>query len=586
MDVRDFSRLSVVLRLLVPALFVLALLAHGAAVHACDSPDHSGSQTDPMIKITSLPMEQNKDEVMAAISKDVSKATGINENFITYYWQTFDSIYCPGCEAVKIQKPMFVDLYVPGFMTEDERKSVMTSLAESIEKHTGYTRKDLFMHTHIAQKDQLFIMGGLVNNWKQVGGPDDSLDGDKATKGTPLREFLFKDPSFVFQSLWRFGLIASGASDLGEALTAVSMIRDGDHEDWYDAWNAMGEHTELQARTFADKGHRISAREAYKRASNYYRASGIFLSAVDPRLADSWQMNRDAFVEAAKLSEGEITPVRIPYEGATLQGYWLLPGGVQAKRPTLIIQTGLDGYVEDLYFIAATSALKRGYNCLIFEGPGQGEAIVKDKLPFRYDWEKVVTPVTDFALTLPGADPDKLGLIAYSMGGYLGSRALTREHRIAYGVVDGGVLSVFDGTMSKFPQEALTLFKDGEKNRDRINEIVTTAMDAEPDLDKFIKQMLWTFQADTPFDILHKLSMFDLKKEIGKIKAEMLVLASVDDQVAGSYEQSKLFYEALRSPKTYYEFGESEGAQFHCQLGAPMFSGEIILNWLDERMQQ
>ena len=59
-------------------------------------------------------------------------------------------------------------------------------------------------------------------------------------QGQPLDRFLFKDPAFVFQSLWRFGLIASGGADLGEALTAVSHIRDGNREDWYAAWSAMG----------------------------------------------------------------------------------------------------------------------------------------------------------------------------------------------------------------------------------------------------------------------------------------------------------------------------------------------------------
>ena len=45
------------------------------------------------------------------------------------------------------------------------------------------------------------------------------------------------------------------------------------------------------------------------------------------------------------------------------------------------------------------AALARGYNCLIFEGPGQGELIREQRIPFRPDWEKVVTPVVDFALT-------------------------------------------------------------------------------------------------------------------------------------------------------------------------------------------
>lgn len=140
---------------------------------------------DPMIKITCLPIKQNLQEVMAGISADVSRDTGLDEKLVTYYWQTFDEIYCPGCKAANIKKPIFVDLYVPAFISEDDRKKIMTSLAIALEKYTDYTRKDIFMHTHIAEKSQLFIMGNVVTNWKQVGGPDDSVVSKKTILDQP-----------------------------------------------------------------------------------------------------------------------------------------------------------------------------------------------------------------------------------------------------------------------------------------------------------------------------------------------------------------------------------------------------------------
>ena len=72
--------------------------------------------------------------------------------------------------------------------------------------------------------------------------------------------------------------------------------------------------------------------------------------------------------------------------------------------------------------------------------------------------------------------------------------------------------------------------------------------------------MLWTFQADSPFDLLRKLTAYNMEGSIEKIKCEMLVLASTHDQVAGCYEQAKIFYNALTAPKTYLEFTDVEGA--------------------------
>lgn len=58
---------------------------------------------------------------------------------------------------------------------------------------------------------------------------------------------------------------------------------------------------------------------------------------------------------------------------------------------------------------------------MTFEGPGQGRVIRKQKIPFRYDWEKVVTPVVDYALSLKQIDSKQIALIGISMGWIFGS---------------------------------------------------------------------------------------------------------------------------------------------------------------------
>lgn len=160
-------------------VLVAGLMIIMAGVAGSGEPKAPLSTADPMIKITSPPMKVNLDDLLAKVAKDVAREAGVDINFITYYWQTFDAIHCPGCDKAGVKKPIFVELYVPGFMTTAEYQKVMTALAEALARYTDYTKKDLFMHTHAAQKEQLFIMGGLVTNWKQVGGPDDAAGKKK-----------------------------------------------------------------------------------------------------------------------------------------------------------------------------------------------------------------------------------------------------------------------------------------------------------------------------------------------------------------------------------------------------------------------
>ena len=60
----------------------------------------------------------------------------------------------------------------------------------------------------------------------------------------------------------------------------------------------------------------------------------------------------------------------------------------------------------------------RGYHCLSFNGPGQGDSLWVRKLYFRPDWEKVITPVVDYALRRREVDPMRIALIGVSQGGY------------------------------------------------------------------------------------------------------------------------------------------------------------------------
>jgi len=393
-------------------------------------------------------------------------------------------------------------------------------------------------------------------------------------------ECVFKDPQYSFQCLRTIGYSSTGGADIGESLSTARRIREGDNESWYREWRATASRLEKTADRFLTKGHRLSAMEAYFRSSNYYRTAEFFLHTdpKDPRILETWGKSREMFLKAAKLSERPIKFVRIPYEKTTLSGYLCLVDSSGKKRPLLIVHSGFDGTAEELYFEIARKAVERGYNCLIFEGPGQGELIRKQKIPFRPDWEKVVTPVVDFALRFPEVDPEKIGLIGFSFGGYLAPRAAAFEHRIDLCVADGGVYDFYANAIKKCPPHMEEILAD-KKASAAFNEQIMKIMKKDVDVGWFFANGMFTFGAKTPTEFLKKLKPYNMRKFASRIKCRMLVVDSEGDRDLPG--QAKELFKALKCPKTYLLFTKEEGAEEHCQMGAMNISNEKILNWID-----
>jgi pimeloyl-ACP methyl ester carboxylesterase len=188
------------------------------------------------------------------------------------------------------------------------------------------------------------------------------------------------------------------------------------------------------------RNHALSAGEAYLRAATYYRAALIHHpEPSDPGVVGATRQCIACFDQAIGLLGIPARRVEIPYEGTTLPGYFYRSPIAQGKAPVLIVHEGRDAWPEETKYLA-DACMKRGYHCLQFAGPGQGAAIRLQGLPFRPDWEKVVTPVVDYAVSLPEVDPDRIALIGISMGGALAPRAAAFEKRLKLCIANPGVL--------------------------------------------------------------------------------------------------------------------------------------------------
>jgi pimeloyl-ACP methyl ester carboxylesterase len=399
-------------------------------------------------------------------------------------------------------------------------------------------------------------------------------------------KIVFEDPTFSLQLLRAISQTYYKGADIGECLSTAYRIKEGDFESWYAEWLNTAQRVHKYAENSLAAGHKISAREAYLRASNYYRvAEFLLLDPQDSRIQITWENSKECFSKAAEFFSPPVESVEIPYEQTTIPGhlYKVDYYDSYSPRPTLIAHGGFDSTLEELYTSAAAPALERGYNCLTFEGPGQGGVIRKQKIPFRYDWEKVAKPVVDYALTrTKQIDPNKIALMGISMGGYLAARAAAFEHRISACILYNGVYDGYDAFASSFPKSLLTAIENG--NSEVVNMVLGILMASDPNIRFNIKHGLWTASVNTPFELIQQSKNYTIKDIAQNIKCATLVLeAEKDDSFPG---QPKKVYDALTSPKSYIRFTEQEGAEEHCQCGAPALSNQRIFDWLDQTFQK
>jgi pimeloyl-ACP methyl ester carboxylesterase len=396
-------------------------------------------------------------------------------------------------------------------------------------------------------------------------------------------KFLFKNESFSFETLRTAGFAGYSGADLGEVLMTAKAIPEGDEAAWLRSWEATAERVAGLAQNSLERGHLISAREAFFRAANYYRTAEFFERsnpADDPKVHRLSSRSRETFIAAGRLLGTPFEIVQIPYDGTTLPGYLFLVDESGVRRPTVVYNNGFDSTQEESYYAIGAAALLRGYNVLAFDGPGQGSAVRQQRLPFRHDWEAVITPVIDFALTRPEVAPDKIALFGYSLGGYLVARAAAYEHRVAALILDDGIYDFNFAFRNALPPFLTRWIDSGKDNL--ANPLLRLLSRLKTGVRWALHNGMWTFGAGSMAAFVRLTTRYSLKDCAHLIKAPTLVLDAENDQfLKGQPEQ---VHEALKCPKHLARLLTSEGAGEHCHMGAMSRLHQTIFDWLDETL--
>jgi pimeloyl-ACP methyl ester carboxylesterase len=401
---------------------------------------------------------------------------------------------------------------------------------------------------------------------------------------------VFEDAYFNFQFARALSYASFGGAALGECFVAANSIKGGDFDSWRSAWTVIAERVERLAGEAEHSKYRASAAARYLRAYNYYRAAEFLISHKDPLKRKVFLKAQNCFRKSLTLTVDYVgTPVRIPYGKATLPGYFLRPEGHKIKRPTLINHGGGDGSNEECLFLGAMGALRRGYNCLIFDGPGQRGALYEDPANvYRSDYEVVIKAVVDFTLAQPGIDSGRLALIGWSLGGYTAARGAAHDSRIKALILSAPLIDLYRVLASAYlvGQNANSKIEDFDIPPEKLAEIIQALYDKQIPIVRFgMDQSQWILGGDTILDFLRLYQKFRLDDdEIKKIQCPTLCLTGTDE---GPEQQRQLgiFKAAMTAPCEVHVFTSDLGAELHCEINNQVYAQEVIFDWLQDTMR-
>ena len=290
-----------------------------------------------------------------------------------------------------------------------------------------------------------------------------------------------------------------------------------------------------------------------------------FNSIDDDRLSQYSKNSLDCYHKYLEVSDFPGEYVEIPYEDSYLPAHYYQSPVAADNAPLMILTPGRDTFAEDTAWVYR-QALKRGINCLVYDGPGQGFALRINRITFRHDIENVITPIIDYCLeNFEGIDEENIILFGISFGGFLVPRAAIYDERVKMCIVDPGNVN-WGGAFAK-----------------RLEMIQKMPKKIRPaQLDFLLEDYIYKHGA-TSETICDELRKFDNTDIIKNLDCLTIVMDGTSEMTQG---EAKVFYDMLDCEKEYLLFDEDSGSQMHAQMGGYATASEMLLDLVEKHLIQ
>jgi len=351
------------------------------------------------------------------------------------------------------------------------------------------------------------------------------------------------------------------AFSAGAQLGDVALIHDallksgGDDEAWHLEWTRLGDILEERA-----KGPAVSdatAAENMFLASLYHTISEHFIPPADPRRLASYGEVLRCFEEARSHSAHPVERVEVPFEGGALPAYFV-PGSGTGPRPVAIFICGLDTTKELWFLRARLQFAQRGISCLFIDTPGIGEALRLRKLVTRPDYEKPVDAAIDYLENRSDVDPDRIGLVGSSLGGYYVARAAAFCPRLKAVAAWGAIYDY--------------------------HRVWRRRLEGKNVAGAPTFQLMFITGTQSMEDAVHAVRDFRIADFADKITCPFLIMHGADDKQVLMDDANEMFAAIASSDKSLVVFDGKNGGAAHTQFDNHLPALQICADWIASRI--
>jgi dienelactone hydrolase len=370
--------------------------------------------------------------------------------------------------------------------------------------------------------------------------------------------------------VWNLAVVATlhNGGALAEIDEACRPIReaaaqgaDAGTAEFFASWSAVADRLVGLGEEAVAAGRALSAGEKYRRAALYLINADRMQSVSAPGRRAHYERAIALQHKAMRLARDPVEIVEVPYEGTSLPAYFV-PALATGDRPPpcLIVWNGFDSFKEQLLGSGLAQELaRRGVSTLFVDQPGTGGALRLHNLHAIVETEKYGSACVDYLTARKDVDPDRIGILGVSLGGYYAPRAAAFEKRLA--------LCVAWGANHNW----------GEVQRRRMHR------EGENPVPHYWEHALWVWGQSSMEDFEKLWDRISLEGVAEQITVPFLVVHGAHDRQIPVAYAYRSYEQATNSPKRELKiFTEREGGVEHCNLDDPMNATRFVADWVSE----